>query len=72
MIVKFQPTHDECCSCVDDHVSFGKTRYCEQCKNEHCGLLVGLVTKWWRTYAVVQHGTKLEEHPIESIEIIQP
>ena len=72
MIVKFTPTHDECCSCIDDQITFKEVRDCNVCKEKHKGVLAGIVRKWRKTCAVVQYGDKLMEYPIESIEVIEP
>lgn len=71
MKVKFDPTYDECCSCVDFQIEFGENVDCKECRENHIGFLLGFVCKKKSTYAVIEHKGKLKEYPIESVTVIK-
>ena len=71
MRVKFIPSYDECCNCVDDQIRCGTTRNCKVCKDEHEGLLLGFVCKKKETFAVVSYKDRIREYAIDALRIIE-
>lgn len=71
MIVKFHPTKNECCCCIDDQITRNICIDCAPCKEKHSGLLLGFVAKKKETYAVIHYNGKIIESPIECVEVIE-
>lgn len=71
MVVQFDPTYNECCSCVDLQIEFGENVDCKKCREEHKGSLLGFVYKKKSTFAIVEYKGKLKEYPLESITVMK-